>query len=217
MAITFDSTKAANIPFAASGFVFNHTIGAAADRFLQLGFAVDDPADINPIAFYNSVPMTLVRTFPIEADSRFYIFRLANPTPGVHTVVIQLTQDQLIEAMTASYFGVEQVNSIPRDDAAFINGDGSLVLALIGWLDTSMRIDMVFSNQSGITFTPIGGAVTLQNDTDRWQKHLSHRIGGASNTSGLAATNAGGKVWTASSTEVQIPTGGGETMRRGYW
>lgn len=124
MALAFDASAVGHL--AASGgasLTFSHTC-TGSNLILFVGFGVESATDVVTGVTYNNVAMTQVPNSPQAngVPNEFtYLFYLINPATGANNVVISLSAQPQVNAVSASYTGAAQSGQPDNSNKKTVN------------------------------------------------------------------------------------------------
>ncbi len=157
-AVTFDSATSEQAA-ASNAVTFSHTVAADANALVVCGSNIFGSFFSFVSATYNGDALVQVSSETIGADT-FYMWRLTNPDPGTHDVV--LTWDGTGGAVYGYSASFKNVDSIAGTFNT--NGSGSSLSQSVASAADGMAMDCGYVSASGTPGTEGAGQTEITND-----------------------------------------------------
>ncbi len=182
---------------------FSHTVGTAdrSDRILIVGISPEGSASITGV-WYNSLPLTEIRTDDDGGSTRSSLWYLVDPPVGTFTVEVSLSSTVNVVIGAISFVNVNQADPIGIDNGNTGTNDNPTV-DLVTTVDDSWIVDVVGT---------LNGPMTPNaKQTERWDQ-VSGTFRGAGSTQvtkyfeshTMSWTNtAGNNPWSISAAEIK--------------
>jgi hypothetical protein len=148
----------------ASRLVFDHTVGAGADRVLLVAVVLEDGAARVSSVRSGGTGLSAVGSVGAPAGAcRVELWRRTAPASGRQTIDVQLASGTHVYAVAISYSGVDQAN--PTSAAATNSGTGDTATVSLPSATDDVAVDWVCAGGGNVV---VGGPALGQTRRDSW-------------------------------------------------